>query len=61
LAEAEARLNGADITEVRRAQLLTIVRHVMNTPPDQGKQCVQRLIVTGRGGGRNEPPLGAER
>jgi ATP-dependent DNA helicase RecQ len=36
LAEAEARLNGADITEVRRAQLLTIVRHVMNTPPDQG-------------------------
>ncbi|GGO34481.1 helicase [Gemmobacter aquaticus] len=36
LAEAEARLKRADITEARRAQLLNIVRHVMNTPPDQG-------------------------
>jgi ATP-dependent DNA helicase RecQ len=36
LTEAEARLAGQDITEARRHQLLTIVRHVMNTPPDQG-------------------------
>ncbi|WP_183077429.1 RecQ family ATP-dependent DNA helicase [Paenirhodobacter hankyongi] len=36
LAEAEARLKGVEITETRRQQLLSIVRHVMNTPPDQG-------------------------
>jgi len=36
LTEAEARLKGAEITEARRRQLLAIVRHVMNTPPDQG-------------------------
>ncbi|ACM01836.1 DNA helicase [Cereibacter sphaeroides KD131] len=36
LAEAEARLAGAGITQTRRRQLLGIVRHVMNTPPDQG-------------------------
>ncbi|MCW3783869.1 RecQ family ATP-dependent DNA helicase [Defluviimonas salinarum] len=36
LTEAETRLKGADITQARREQLLTIVRHVMNTPPDQG-------------------------
>ncbi|MCP5389821.1 MAG: RecQ family ATP-dependent DNA helicase [Novosphingobium sp.] len=36
LAEAETRLHGTDITQVWRKQLLTIVRHVMNTPPDQG-------------------------
>ncbi|WP_444465234.1 RecQ family ATP-dependent DNA helicase [Rhodobacter capsulatus] len=36
LTEAEARLKGAEITEARRRQLLSIVRHVMNTPPDQG-------------------------
>ncbi|MGP3697945.1 RecQ family ATP-dependent DNA helicase [Rhodobacter sp. NSM] len=36
LAEAEARLTGAEITQTRRDQLLSIVRHVMNTPPDQG-------------------------
>lgn len=36
LAEAETRLHGADITQVWRKQLLTIVRHVMNTPADQG-------------------------
>ncbi|SNX71500.1 RecQ family ATP-dependent DNA helicase [Cereibacter ovatus] len=34
LAEAEARLTGAEITRARRDQLLSIVRHVMNTPPD---------------------------
>lgn len=36
LTEAEARLKGAEITQVRREQLLTIVRHVMTTPADQG-------------------------
>lgn len=36
LTEAEARLKGADISEARRRQLLAIVRHVMNTPSDQG-------------------------
>ncbi len=36
LEEAKARLNGADITQARREQLLTIVEHVMNTPADQG-------------------------
>ncbi|MCA0045339.1 RecQ family ATP-dependent DNA helicase [Celeribacter litoreus] len=36
VAEAEARLSVADITDARRDKLMTIVRHVMNTPPDQG-------------------------
>lgn len=36
VAEAEARLNGAEITQAWRDQLLSIVRHVMNTPSDQG-------------------------
>jgi ATP-dependent DNA helicase RecQ len=36
LAEAEARLTGPDVTQARRVQLLSIVRHVMSTPPDQG-------------------------
>lgn len=34
--EAEARLAKAAITEKRREQLMDIVRHVMNTPADQG-------------------------
>ncbi len=36
IGEAETRLAGADMTEVWRRRLLTIVRHVMNTAPDQG-------------------------
>jgi ATP-dependent DNA helicase RecQ len=36
LEEAKAKLKGAEITEARREQLLTIVEHVMNTPADQG-------------------------
>lgn len=36
LAEAEARLTDAQITEAYRQKLLTIVRHVMNAVPDQG-------------------------
>lgn len=36
LAEAEARLTDAQITEAYRQKLLTIVRHVMNALPDQG-------------------------
>lgn len=36
LEEAKARLNGAEITQARRDQLLAIVEHVMNTPADQG-------------------------
>lgn len=34
--EAEARLARAGITKKRREQLMDIVRHVMNTPADQG-------------------------
>lgn len=34
--EAEARLKAAQITGARRTALLSIVRHLMNTPPDQG-------------------------
>ncbi len=36
LDEAEGRLKSAEITKARRDQLLTIVRHVMNTPADKG-------------------------
>ncbi|AWB47607.1 RecQ family ATP-dependent DNA helicase [Gemmobacter aquarius] len=36
LAEAAERLGKAQITETRRKQLLDIVRHLMNTPADQG-------------------------
>jgi len=36
LAEAEARLSGANLTQARRETLLSIVRHVMNTAADQG-------------------------
>lgn len=36
LTEAEALLAGTQITEAHRQKLLTIVRHVMNAPPDQG-------------------------
>lgn len=36
LDEAAARLDAAQITGARRKQLLDIVRHVMNTPSDQG-------------------------
>ncbi|PIB26676.1 helicase [Amylibacter kogurei] len=34
--DAAQRLNGAEITQTRRNQLLNIVRHIMNTQPDQG-------------------------
>lgn len=47
LAEAEARLNVAEITQARRAQLLTIVRHVMNTPPDKGISTDELTGVSG--------------
>ncbi|TDX29238.1 ATP-dependent DNA helicase RecQ [Rhodovulum visakhapatnamense] len=36
LAEAETRLTRDDISTTRRDQLLSIVRHVMATPPDRG-------------------------
>jgi ATP-dependent DNA helicase RecQ len=36
LDEAKARLSRAAITEAHRQKLLTIVRHVMNAPPDHG-------------------------
>jgi ATP-dependent DNA helicase RecQ len=36
LEEAKDLLKGAEITQARREQLLTIVEHVMNTPADQG-------------------------
>ena len=47
IAEAEARLNGADITQARREQLLTIVRHVMNTAADQGISTDELTDVSG--------------
>lgn len=36
MAEAEARLAAAEITQTRKGQLLAIVRHLMNAPPDKG-------------------------
>jgi ATP-dependent DNA helicase RecQ len=36
LAEAEAKLSRADITQAYRGKLLAIVQHVMNALPDQG-------------------------
>ncbi len=36
LEEAAARMEAAQITGARRKQLLDIVRHIMNTPADQG-------------------------
>lgn len=47
LAEAEARLKGAEITQARRTQLLTIVRHVMNTPADKGISTDELTDVSG--------------
>lgn len=47
LAEAEARLAGTEITQTRREQLLTIVRHVMNTPSDQGISTDELTGVSG--------------
>jgi ATP-dependent DNA helicase RecQ len=47
LAEAEVRLKVVDITEARREQLLNIVRHVMNTPPDQGISTDELTGVSG--------------
>lgn len=45
--EAELRLKRADITQTRRDQLLTIVRHVMNTQPDQGISTDELTGVSG--------------
>lgn len=47
LAEAEARLNGVEITQARRTQLLTIVRHVMNRPADQGISTDELTDISG--------------
>jgi ATP-dependent DNA helicase RecQ len=47
LAEAETRLKGAEITQARRTQLLTIVRQVMNTPADKGISTDELTDVSG--------------
>jgi ATP-dependent DNA helicase RecQ len=45
--EAASRLVKAEITEARRQQLLDIVRHIMNTPADQGISTDELTGVSG--------------
>lgn len=47
LDEAALRLSKPDITEARRKQLLNIVRHIMNTPADQGISTDELTGVSG--------------
>ncbi len=55
LEEAETLLAAADITGTRRQQLLDIVRHLMNAPPDQGISTDELTGVSGlTGGGLNK-------
>ncbi|MCA0303798.1 MAG: FAD-dependent oxidoreductase, partial [Proteobacteria bacterium] len=55
LEEAETILAAADITGTRRQQLLDIVRHLMNAPPDQGISTDELTGVSGlTGGGLNK-------
>ncbi len=55
LEEAETILAAADITGTRRRQLLDIVRHLMNAPPDQGISTDELTGVSGlTGGGLNK-------
>ncbi|MGQ0565265.1 MAG: RecQ family ATP-dependent DNA helicase [Gemmobacter sp.] len=57
LAEAEARLAGRAITDARRRQLLAIVRHLMNAPPDQGISTDELTGVSGLAGYRLQGAL----
>lgn len=55
LEEAETILSAAEITGTRRQQLLDIVRHLMNAPPDQGISTDELTGVSGlTGGGLNK-------
>ncbi|MGB5559211.1 MAG: ATP-dependent helicase, partial [Paracoccaceae bacterium] len=47
LAEAEARVTGAEVTQAWREKLLTIVRHIMNSPRDQGISTDELTSVSG--------------
>ena len=53
--EAEEVLERADITDIRRKQLLNIVRHLMNAPPDQGISTDELTGISGlTAGGLNK-------
>lgn len=55
LEEAETILSAAQITGTRRQQLMDIVRHLMNAPPDQGISTDELTGVSGlTGGGLNK-------
>ncbi len=50
--EAEARVDKAQITGVRRTQLMDIVRHLINAPPDEGISTDELTGVSGLTGGQ---------
>ena len=50
--EAGARLDKADITTKRRSQLMDIVRHLMNAPPDEGISTDDLTGISGLTGGQ---------
>jgi ATP-dependent DNA helicase RecQ len=50
--EAGKRLERADVTGMRRAQLMDIVRHLMNAPPDEGISTDELTGISGLTGGQ---------
>ncbi len=50
--EAGARMEKAQITGMRRTQLMDIVRHLMNAPPDEGISTDELTGVSGLTGGQ---------
>lgn len=50
LDEASAKLDDANITGVRKGQLLDIVRHVISTPPDEGISTDELMGASGLSG-----------
>ncbi|WP_323767598.1 RecQ family ATP-dependent DNA helicase [Marinovum sp.] len=50
--EAGARIDKAQITGTRRTQLMDIVRHLMNAPPDEGISTDELTGVSGLTGGQ---------
>ena len=51
LAEAQAKLETAEITQARRAQLLKIVQHLMNAPADEGVSTDELIGASGLSAG----------
>lgn len=50
--EADARMEKAQITGMRRTQLMDIVRHLMNAPPDEGISTDELTGASGLTGGQ---------